>query len=128
MSRDCPLIAVVDDEDAVRTALRRLLASAGMKVVTFCGGREFLQNLARECPDCAVIDLHMPEMTGFDVLERLAEMKTGVPVIIITGHDSSDAEAAATRGGAFAYLRKPITDLVLLAAIAAAIASTSPPL
>ena len=126
MSRDCPLIAVVDDEDAVRTALRRLLESTGMKVVTFCGGREFLADLARQQPDCAVVDLHMPDLTGFDVLERLAEMKAGVPVIIITGHDSADAETSATRGGAFAYLRKPITDHVLLAAIAAAIASTTP--
>ena len=124
MSRDFPLIAVVDDEDGVRTALRRLLQSAGMNVATFCGGREFLSTLATQPPDCAVIDLHMPDVTGFDVLTQLAETRSSVPVVIITGHDSVDAETAATLGGASAYLRKPIKDHVLLAAITAAIEAT----
>ncbi len=126
MSQDCPLIAVIDDEDAVRTALRRLLQSAGMKVETFGGGGEFLAALSTYHPDCAVLDLNMPLISGFDVLTQLAELRAGVPVVVITGDDSPNAEAAVTRSGASAYLRKPITDRVLLAAISAAIANTPP--
>ena len=122
MSKDCPLIAVIDDEDAVRKALRRLLLSAGLQVETFNGGTAFLSTVATQRPDCAVLDLHMPDVNGFDVLERLAGMHAGVPVVVITGHDSPDAEECAIRGGAAAYLRKPISDRVLLGAISEAIA------
>ena len=64
----------------------------------------------------------MPEVTGFDVLERIAEMGARVPVVTITGHDLPDAEECAMRGGAAAYLRKPVNQRLLLAAIAAAMA------
>jgi FixJ family two-component response regulator len=126
MSRDRPLIAVVDDEDAVRTALRRLLQSAGLTVETFSGGAEFLTALETHRPDCALLDLQMPEITGLDVLSRLAEMHAGLPVVVITGDDSPDAEANAIRGGASAFLRKPVTERVLLDAITAAIARNPP--
>jgi FixJ family two-component response regulator len=120
VSNEHPVIAVIDDEEAVRKALRRLLRSAGLSVVTFSGGREFLASLASARPDCAVLDLHMPDVTGFDVLERLTEMKAGVPVIVVTGQDSPDAEARVMRSGAAAYVRKPVDDRVLLDTIAAA--------
>jgi FixJ family two-component response regulator len=125
MSKDCPLIAVIDDEEAVRKALRRLLQAAGLAVETFSGGGEFLASLTAHRPDCAVLDLHMPDMTGFDVLKRLAEMSAGVPVVVMTGHDSPDAEECAIRDGAAAYLRKPINDRLLLDTIAAAIARSA---
>ena len=73
MSKDRPLIAVIDDEESVRKALGRLLQSVGMAVETFSGGGEFLAALDTHRPDCAVLDLQMPEVTGFDVLERIAE-------------------------------------------------------
>ena len=84
MSKVRPLIAVIDDEEPVRKALGRLLQSVGMAVETFSGGGEFLASLATHRPDCAVLDLHMPEVTGFDVLERIAEMGARVPVVAIT--------------------------------------------
>ena len=124
MSRDCPLIAVIDDENAVRTAVRRLLQSAGMEVETFCGGGEFLTSLSAQCPDCAILDLQMPDVTGLDVLARLAEMQSNVPVVVITGQDSPEAEAEARRAGASAFLRKPFKDHVLLEAISTAITNT----
>ena len=125
MSKERPFIAVIDDEECVRTALRRLLQSAAMRVQTFDGGSAFLAALAGEPPDCAVLDLHMPDMTGFGVLARLAEMGAGVPVVVITGHDTSGAEELAMRSGAAAYLRKPINDCVLLGAIFTAIAHSA---
>lgn len=120
------MIAVIDDEDAVRTALRRLLQSAGMEVETFSGGGEFLTSLDTHLPDCAVLDLQMPDVTGADVLARLATMRANVPVVVITGQDSSDAENQARRGGAFAFLRKPVMDHVLLGAISDAISNKPP--
>ena len=122
MSKVRPLIAVIDDEEPVRKALGRLMQSVGMTVETFSGGGEFLAALDTHRPDCAVLDLHMPEVTGFDVLERIAEMGARVPVVAISGYDLPDAEECAMRGGAAAYLRKPVNQRLLLAAIAAAMA------
>lgn len=122
MSKVRPLIAVIDDEEPVRKALGRLMQSVGMTVETFSGGGEFLAALETHRPDCTVLDLHMPELTGFDVLERIAEMGARVPVVAISGHDLPDAEECAMRGGAAAYLRKPVNQRLLLAAIAAAMA------
>lgn len=125
-----PLIAVIDDEDAVRTALRRLLRSEGMTVETFGGGAEFLRSLAAHQPDCALLDLQMPDLTGFDVLAQLAQTHCRVPVVAITGNDSPEAKSSALGAGAAAYLRKPIGARILLDTISAAIArggSSTPP-
>ena len=65
-----PLVAVVDDEDAIRKALKRLLRSAGMGVETYASGSEFLASLASHKPSCVVLDIRMPGMTGFDVQSR----------------------------------------------------------
>jgi len=130
MSKTTPLIAVIDDEESVRKAIGRLLQSEGLTVETFRGGAEFLAALDRNRPDCAVLDLHMPEMTGFDVLAQLTETHPRVPVVVITGHDTPDAEESALHNGASAYLLKPINDRVLLDAIFAAIegeARNTPP-
>lgn len=115
------LIAVVDDEAGVRTAIKRLLCSAGLRVETFAGGDEILASLADHRPDCMVLDLHMPRVTGFDVLERLAQRHMALPVVIITAHDSPQARERALAAGASAYLRKPVDDLTLMEAITAAI-------
>ena len=69
--------------------------------------------------DCVVLDLHMPQMTGFDVQLRLSERGVTVPVIIITGHDAPEARARALALGAKYYLCKPIDEAALLAAIEA---------
>jgi FixJ family two-component response regulator len=112
-----PLIAVVDDEESVRIALRRLLRSAGLDVETFPSGVEFLESLPTRRPDCVVLDLHMPLMNGFEVQARLAESSAPVPVVIITGHDSTETRDRALAGRPLAYLRKPVNDQTLLDAI-----------
>ena len=115
------MIAIVDDEEPVRKALRRLLRSAGMDVKSFPSGVEFLESLTTEWPDCVVLDLHMPVMNGFEVQTRLAELRVSVPVVIITGHDSDETRALALAGFPVAYLRKPVNDQLLLDAIALAL-------
>jgi FixJ family two-component response regulator len=115
------LIAVVDDEESVRLALRRLLRSASLNVETFASGLEFLDSLKEHQPDCLVLDLHMPQVSGFAVQARLAERGLRVPTVVITGHDAEETRARALAGGAAAYLRKPVDDQALLDAINLAI-------
>jgi FixJ family two-component response regulator len=120
MSRTVPVVAIVDDEDSVRRALERLLRSAGIDPQVFASGETFLASLAQRRPDCVVLDLHMPGVTGFDVQARLNASALGVPVIVITGHDSAESRERVRVLGASAYLRKPVGAKVLLEAIAKA--------
>jgi FixJ family two-component response regulator len=115
------LIAFVDEEEAVRRALQRLIRSAGLDVDTFTSGAEFLDSLSLRRPDCVVLDLHMPEVNGFQVQSWLSQMPDPVPVVIITGKDSEETHQRAMEGGAMAYLRKPVDEQILLAALANAI-------
>jgi FixJ family two-component response regulator len=108
-------VAIVDDEEPIRKALTRLLRSAGVDVESFPSGHEFLESLPDHQPDCVVLDLHMPVVNGFEVQDRLVEF--GVPVVIITGHDSDETRGKALAGHPAAYLRKPVNDQVLLDAI-----------
>ena len=120
MSKEPPLIAVVDDEKSVRKALNRLLRLAGLKVETFASGTEFLQSLGNHTPDCVVLDLHMPETDGFQIECQLAHSNLRVPVVIITGRDTPGDHERLIKGGATAFLLKPVDGQALLAAIAAA--------
>jgi FixJ family two-component response regulator len=123
MVKGAPLLAVVDDDEDVRIALTRLVASAGFAVETFASGAELLRSVEDHEPDCVVLDLHMPEMSGFDVQRALAIGHPEVPLIVMTGHDTPESRARAIQMGARVYLRKPINDEALLAAIGAAIAT-----
>ena len=124
MSDRPPLVAIVDDEESVCRAFRRLLRSAGFAVETFSSGATFLQGVQSLRPDCLVLDLHMPSMSGFDVQAKLLDLGERIPVIIMTGHDTPESRERAIGGGASAYLRKPADDEVLLDAVAEAIGKT----
>jgi FixJ family two-component response regulator len=115
------LVAVVDDEEAVRIAIRRLLRSASLRVETFSSGVEFLESMKQHQPDCVVLDLHMPRLGGFAVQARLAEAGIHLPTVVITGHDTDESRERALGGGAAAYLRKPVDDQALLDAINSAV-------
>ena len=125
-SKSAPLITVVDDEESVGRALTRLIASAGLSVKAYTGGAEFLASVATRPPDCVVLDLHMPGMSGFEVQAQLVRLGTQIPVVIITGHDTPDSHQRVMSAGAVAYLRKPVDGKVLLEAIATAIARKGP--
>ena len=118
---------MVDDEEAVRKALQRLLRSANMDVETYPSGVEFLDAMASRAhepnaPQCVLLDLHMPGLSGFEVQARLAKSGSRLPVVVITGHDSPETRTRVLAGGAAAYLLKPIDDVALLDAIGTAIA------
>jgi FixJ family two-component response regulator len=112
----------VDDEKPVRDALRRLLRAAGMKAEAFASGPEFLDSVSSLRPDCVVLDLHIPIMSGQEILRRIRELEDPIAVVIITAHDTPEARSRCLASGAAAYLSKPLDDGLLLAAITAAIA------
>ena len=128
MAKPRPLIAIVDDEEHIRKALKRLMVSAYLDVETFRSGAEFLDSLRTRRPDCLVLDLHMPLMNGFAVQARLAEDRDQIPVVIITGHDSPEARDRALVGKPVAYLCKPVNDAALLDAIQLALIHNTDPL
>ncbi len=108
------LIAVVDDEADVCKALRRLLRSVGFDVETHPSGQEFLQAVRNHQPDCLILDLHLPGLTGLDVLRHLVATGMRLPVIVITGRDEPGLEDRVLGAGASAFLLKPVNDVELL--------------
>jgi FixJ family two-component response regulator len=119
MEQTGALIAVLDDEPKFCKALARLLKTHGFDVVTFTRGEEFLQACASRLPICLLLDLHMPGLSGFEVLERIEARH--LPALVITGHDQP-GNAERVRGlGALGYFLKPVNELQLLSALRAAI-------
>ena len=111
------VIAVLDDEPQMRKALRRLLGSHGFRVEDYGHGNDLLAALPTHPADCLVLDLHMPEVSGFDVLVAFATQHITTPVVAITGHGEPGTGERVLALGASAYLTKPVDESALLAAI-----------
>lgn len=111
------LIAVVDDESGMRTALGRLLSSHGFEVVLHADGAALLRSLERRPPDCIILDLHMVGLNGFGVMEQLHRRGDSPPVIAVTGFDEPGHLPRLRRLGVRHYLLKPLDERPLLAAI-----------
>jgi two-component system, LuxR family, response regulator FixJ len=118
-------VAIVDDEPHVLRSLRRLLRNAGFEVDTYESGDSFLRAAADREPDCLVLDLHMPQMSGFALQAQLTHSARHIPVVVITGDDTPEARSRALSLGASCYLRKPVEKKALLPAIQAAIDSAA---
>jgi FixJ family two-component response regulator len=121
-----PHVAIVDDEEPVRKALQRLLVASGFEVESYASGKEFLA-AQHQRPDCVVLDLHMPGMSGLEVLEKLRATRRQLPTLIITAYDTAEARAQCLAAGASAYLRKPLEERVLLNSISASMAHARNP-
>ena len=119
------VIAVLDDEPQLRKALRRLLVVHGFAVVTFERGADVLSALAAHPMDCLLLDLRMPEMSGYEVMEGLIARGVSTPVIVLTAHGEADTDERVRTMGAVAYLTKPVDEAALLSAIAAALSAES---
>jgi FixJ family two-component response regulator len=117
---------VLDDEPQMRKALRRLLSTHGFRVEDYGTGREFLAALPAHPADCLVLDLHMPEIGGFDVLTAFAAQHVTTPVVVITGHDEPGTAERTRALGAAAFLTKPVDESELLSAIHAALSPARP--
>jgi FixJ family two-component response regulator len=121
VSNAATCIAVVDDEAPVRTMLRRLLRLADYEVAAFGCGEDFIASLATHRPDCVVLDVHMPGLTGFDVQSRMRAAGIHVPIVFITASDELALDRAALDAGAVRLLRKPFSSDELLDAVGTAL-------
>ena len=110
-------VYVVDDDEAVRDAMSMLLNAAGITARSFSGGQEFLESYSVGDVGCLVLDMRMPGMSGFEVLDRLQEMQAPIPVIFVTGHGDIPMAVEAMRRGAVNFIRKPFGDEELLACV-----------
>ena len=115
---------MVDDDEAVRGSMERVLRSAGYRVVLYSDGADLIVSLRSASPACVLLDLEMPWATGLDVLSHLARQRVRIPAIIVTGRDTQYTRRRAAIGGAAAYFTKPIDPSVLLTAIEAVIRKT----
>jgi FixJ family two-component response regulator len=121
MSRDKPIVFVVDDDISVRESLESLIRFAGWQPQTFASAREFLSHPRVFVPSCLILDVRLPDLSGLDLQKRIATDRIDMPIIIITGHGDVPMTVRAMKAGAQDFLTKPYGDAVLLSAIQQAI-------
>lgn len=110
-------VYVIDDDESIRKALKRLLRSVGYHVVTFDSGEDFLDFAPEGGEGCLVLDIRLSGMTGLELYERLYGSGAKYSVILMTAHDCPQWRERAKKAGAVAYLRKPFPEQFLLDAI-----------
>ena len=123
MPSDAAMVYVIDDDEAVRQSLEFLLGTAHMQVRAFESAAAFLEVLPQLRGGCIVTDVRMPEISGLDLLRRMNELDTGIPVIVITAHGDIALAVEAMKIGAIDFFEKPFNDDSLLAAVRAALDS-----
>ncbi len=113
MPRDLE-IAVIDDDDSFRVALVESLSSLGYGVDGYASAEDYIRGIGGKSFNCVVTDIHMPGMSGLDLMKRLAAQGSTTPVVLITARSDANLEAKATAAGAVCLLRKPfeIKDLI----------------
>ena len=116
-----PTISIIDDDEAVRSALRMLVLSFGWTPKVYASGQSFLDALPQAEPDCILLDLDMPGMNGAEVQESLHARGVEIPVIIITGQKNTQLLSRARAAGACDMLAKPFQDEELKLSIERAI-------
>jgi FixJ family two-component response regulator len=112
-----PIVYVVDDDEAVRDAVKRLIASVGLRVETFGSTRAFLDSKRPEAPACLVLDVRLPDASGLELQRDLAAANVHIPIIFITGHADVPMSVRAMKAGAVEFLTKPFRGQELLDAI-----------
>ena len=110
-------ICVVDDDDGVRIALRRLFEISGYFVRDYVSGEAFFADVPALEKACLVLDFHLPGDNGLDVLKRVRRHGWSVPVVMLTGNDDKKLEAEALAEGANAFVRKPVDALALVSQV-----------
>jgi FixJ family two-component response regulator len=111
------VIYLVDDDASVRRALIRLLKSLGLHTFAFASAEAFLLASPWNLEACLILDVQLPGMTGWDLVDHLRAINTLMPVIIITAYDESQPHDRTRAAGIVAYLRKPFNDQELIAAL-----------
>jgi len=112
-----PTVFVVDDDADVREGLQALLASVGLRSMTFASTAQFLQRGAPTEVGCLILDVRLPGLGGLDFQAQLAAAKISIPIIFITGHGDIPMTVKAMKAGAIEFLTKPFRDQDILDAV-----------
>jgi FixJ family two-component response regulator len=118
------LIAIVDDDKSVQTALQDLIESEGLSTLCFDSAEQFLDSGAQRKAACLIADVRMPGMSGIELQAKLKADRSGIPIIFITAHGDAKMRVQAMRNGAVEFLTKPFDNAVLLETVHAAVETT----
>jgi FixJ family two-component response regulator len=117
------MVAIVDDDDLIRSALQGLLKEAGLPARAFASAEEFLQSGQYHETACLITDIRMPGMSGLDLQAKLNAEQCRIPTIFITAHGDAKMRMQALRAGAVEFMAKPFDDEALVESVRAALAS-----
>src|ERR1700680_2105920 len=112
-----PTVFVIDDDRGMRQAIQDLVESVGLRAEAFTTGEEFLKRPRTADPSCLVLDVRLPQISGLEFQQKLAELGVGIPIIFITAHGDIPMSVRALKSGAVEFLTKPFRDQDLLDAI-----------
>ena len=121
MSVEGPIVFIVDDDESMREALTRLLATVGLRAQAFKTPQEFLKTKRPDAPSCLVLDVRLPGLSGLDLQHELANTDPPIPIVFITAHGDIPMTVQALKAGAVDFLTKPFRDQQLLDAVQQAI-------
>jgi RNA polymerase sigma factor (sigma-70 family) len=111
------LVFIVDDDPSVRSSIKFLISTVGLKVETFDSADSFLHRQPPDVPSCLVLDVRLPGLSGLDFQRELAARNIHIPIIFVTGHGDIPMSVCAMKAGAVEFLTKPFRDQDLLDAI-----------
>ena len=117
------LVLVVDDNAWNRDVLSRILRFLGAQVHLVSNGLEAIERLLKNSYDLLMLDLRMPELTGYDVMDRMKELSINVPIIVVTASALEEERVKATQSGAVGFVRKPFQESEIVAAMKAVLGS-----
>jgi len=117
------LVAIVDDDDSMRSALQGLLQCAEFPAQSFASAEEFLNSGQHHQIACLIADIRMPGMSGLELQAKLNAERRRIPIIFITAHGDEKMRTQALRAGAVEFMAKPFDDEALLESVRAALAS-----
>jgi FixJ family two-component response regulator len=117
------LVAIVDDDDSMRSALQGMLESAELPAQSFTSAEEFLKSGQQHQSACLIADIRMPGMSGLELQAQLNAERCRVPIIFITAHGDERMRMQALRAGAVEFMAKPFNDEALLESVRAALES-----
>jgi FixJ family two-component response regulator len=115
------LIAIVDDDQSVQSALQDLIESEGLSTLCFGSAEQFLDSGAQHTAGCLIADIRMPGMSGIELQAKLKADRCHIPIIFITAHGDAKMRIQAMRDGAVEFLTKPFDNAVLLETVHAAV-------
>src|SRR5260370_3371462 len=114
IGQNSKLIAIVDDDESLLSALRDLIESEGLPTLCFGSAEQFLDSDARQKAACLIADVRMPGMSGLELQAKLKAERSRIPIIFITAHDDAQTRRLAMRDGAVEFLTKPFDETALL--------------